>query len=53
MKALLDAAGAFPLCGRQLRLQERQGSDKNDKSLLVGRPVAPRPSSGHVGLDLI
>ncbi len=52
MKALLDRARASLLCGCQLCLQERQGSDENDKGLLVGKPVAPRPSDGHVGLDL-
>ncbi len=52
IKALLDAAGVSPLCGRQLCLQERQDSDKNDEDLLVGRPVVPRPSSGYVNLDL-
>ncbi len=50
-KSLLDAAGASPLYGRQLRLQERQSSDENDEGLLVGRPVAPRPNK-YVGLDL-
>ena len=25
---------------------------KNDKSLLVGRPVAPRPDIEYIGLDL-
>ncbi len=39
------------MCGRQLRLQERQGSDENDEGLLVGRLVAPRPDE-YVGLDL-
>ncbi len=52
MKALLDAAGVSPLYRRQLCLQERQGNDKNDKSLLVGRSVARRPSGEHVGLNL-
>ncbi len=52
MQVLLDAARTSPLCGHQLRFQERQGSDENDKDLLVGRLVAPRPSNEHVGLDL-
>ncbi len=52
MQALLDAARTSPLCGRQFRFQKRQGSDENDKGILVGRPVAPRPSGEHVGLDL-
>ncbi len=43
IQALLDAARTSPLCGRQLRLQEIQSYDNNDESLLVGRPVAPRP----------
>ncbi len=51
MKVQLDAAKISPLCGRQLCLQKRQGSDENDKSFLVGRPVAPR-SDKYVGLDL-
>ncbi len=49
MKALLDAART---CGRQLCLQERQGSDENDEGFLVDRLVAPRPSGEYVGLDL-
>ncbi len=52
MKALLDAARASPFCGRQLCLQKCQGSDENDKGLLVGRPMAPRPSDEYVSLDL-
>ncbi len=52
MKVQLDAARTSHLCGCQLRLQEHQGSHKNDKGFLMGRPVAPRPSGKHVGLDL-
>ncbi len=52
MKALLNAARTSLLCGRQLCIQEHQGSDENDKSLLVDRPMAPRPSGEHIGLDL-
>ena len=44
MKALLDAARTFLLCGRQLRfLWQRQDIDGNDKGLLVDKLVAPRP----------
>ncbi len=52
MKALLEAARISPLCGRQLCLQEHQGSDKNDEGFLVGRPMASRSSNEHIGLDL-
>ncbi len=52
MKAMLDVARASPLFGRQFYFQEHQGSDENDKSLLVGKLVAPRPDK-YVGLDLI
>ncbi len=52
MKVLLDAAKTSLLCRRQLCLQEHQGSEKNDKGLLVGRPVAPRPNDEYVGLSL-
>ncbi len=51
MKVLVDEARTSHLWLCQLRLQERQSSDMNDESLLVGKPVAPRPDE-YVGLDL-
>ncbi len=39
------------MCKRQLRFQERQSSDENDKGFLVDRPMTPKPDD-YVGLDL-
>ncbi len=48
----LDAAKTSLLCGHQVCLQERQSGDKNHDGLMVAKPVAPRPNSKYVGLDL-
>ena len=54
MKALLDAARTSPLCGRQICLSfmNVMALTENNKGLLVGRPVASRPSNEYVGLGL-
>ncbi len=41
----------FPYADVSFIFYKRQGCDQNDKGLLVGRPVGPRPDK-YVGLDL-
>ncbi len=42
----------LPLCADvSFVFRKYQGRDKNDKGLLVGRPIAPKPDK-YIGLDL-
>ena len=54
IKVLLDITRTSPLCKRQLYLFSInvRTLTRNDKGLLMGRPVAPRFSDKYVSLDL-